>query len=446
MITKLKSLQNHRGFIKYFKNTSWLMLEKLLRMGLGLIVNIWTVRYLGPENFGVLSFAVSFVGLFAAFASLGLNSIVVRNLVRDPNARDNILGTSFILRLSGAGLLLLFVFLFLQFTSTTFDEKLVVMTISTVQLILSFEVIDFYFQSKVKGKYSAISRAFGVIAFSVSSVLFILLKLSVLYFALAIVIEQLTKTVFYIMFYTRKNNENEDVTTLSLYEWSFKIETAKKLLNDSLPLILAGIAISINLRIDQIMIKEFIGNEQVGLYAVAVKIADAFVLIPHIINRSIYPSFVNSHKKGDNSFLQRIAYGYKILFYISLILATIVFVGSDFIINTLFGKEYINAIPVLQLASITILFASINAINVTYFTILNKQKKAMYRQWMNVVLNLILNYMLIPIYGIMGAIYATTISIVVMTVVYDLFDKDCKDMNKAKLSILFIKAKYEKTV
>ena len=90
MIAKFKSLQNHQGFMKYFKNTSWLFGEKILRMVVGLFVGIWVARYLGPEQFGLFSYSQSFVGLFIAIATLGLDGIVVRELVKDENRRDDL--------------------------------------------------------------------------------------------------------------------------------------------------------------------------------------------------------------------------------------------------------------------------------------------------------------------------------------------------------------------
>ena len=73
--------------MKYFKNTSWLFAEKIIRMMVGLFIGIWVARYLGPEQFGLFSYAVSFVGLFTAISTLGLDTIVVRELVKNESNR-----------------------------------------------------------------------------------------------------------------------------------------------------------------------------------------------------------------------------------------------------------------------------------------------------------------------------------------------------------------------
>ena len=102
MLSKLQALSQNQGFMKYFKNTSWLFFERALRMVVGLFVGVWVARYLGPEQFGMLSYAQSLVLLFSTVATLGLDSIVVRELVRHPNKQNILLMTTFFLRLVAA--------------------------------------------------------------------------------------------------------------------------------------------------------------------------------------------------------------------------------------------------------------------------------------------------------------------------------------------------------
>ena len=95
LLKKAIQLKNHSGFRKYFDNTSWLLMERIVRMIVALFVGVYIARYLGPERFGLLSYANSFVGLFLALATLGIDSIVIRELVKRPGSRSVILGTAF---------------------------------------------------------------------------------------------------------------------------------------------------------------------------------------------------------------------------------------------------------------------------------------------------------------------------------------------------------------
>ena len=110
MIEKLKELRSNSGFMKYFKNTSWLLGEKVLRILAALTVGVWVIRYLGPSDYGTLSYAQSFVGIFAAFSTLGLSEILSRDLVNQPEKKYVLIGTSFFLQIMGSGILLLCLF------------------------------------------------------------------------------------------------------------------------------------------------------------------------------------------------------------------------------------------------------------------------------------------------------------------------------------------------
>ena len=153
--------------MKYFKNTSWLFAEKIIRMVVGLFVGVWVARYLGPEKFGLLSFAQSFVGLFTIFATLGLDEIVVRELVIDESKRDFLVGTTFWLKLVGAIIVLLLLAFAVNFTSNDYETNIFVFIIASATIFQSFNIVDYYFQSKVLSKYVVYAN-FISIFFSIS--------------------------------------------------------------------------------------------------------------------------------------------------------------------------------------------------------------------------------------------------------------------------------------
>ena len=144
--------------MKYFKNTSWLFSEKVLRIVVGLFVSVWVARYLGPDRFGLLSYALSFVGIFAAIATLGLDGIVVRELVKDEGNRDTLIGTAFGLKLIGGFATILVLAVAILFTSNDAYTNVLVFIVASATIFQSFNVIDFYFQSKVLSKYVVIAN------------------------------------------------------------------------------------------------------------------------------------------------------------------------------------------------------------------------------------------------------------------------------------------------
>ncbi len=149
----ISKLLDHSGFRKYLSNTSWLFGEKILRMAVSLFVGIWVARYLGPDQFGLFSYAQAFVGIFAVIATLGLDSIVVRELVKDEGKRDVLLGTAFRLKFIGAIGVLSVLGVAVNFTSNDKFTNILVFIIASAVIFKSFNVIDFYFQSKVMSRY-----------------------------------------------------------------------------------------------------------------------------------------------------------------------------------------------------------------------------------------------------------------------------------------------------
>ena len=183
MLTKLKSLKNHQGFMKYFKNTSWLFGEKILRMVVGLFVGIWVARYLGPEQFGLFSYAQSFVGLFTAIAALGLDGIVVRELVKDESRRDELIGTAFWLKLIGAIAVLLILAIAVNFTSNDHATNIIVFIVASATVFQAFNVVDFYFQAKVMSKYIVYANVISLFLSSIVKVVLILNEAPLVAFA-----------------------------------------------------------------------------------------------------------------------------------------------------------------------------------------------------------------------------------------------------------------------
>jgi O-antigen/teichoic acid export membrane protein len=188
---KIKNLQNHIGFMKYFKNTSWLFGEKIFRMVVGVVVSVWVARYLGPQQFGLFSYAQSFVSLFAALATLGLDGIVVREIVKDESRRDILIGTAFWLKIIGAFLVLLILLIVINFTSNDNNTNILIYIIASATIFQSFNVIDFYFQSKVLSKYVVYANIFSLFISSLLKIFLILQEADLIAFAWVILFDSI---------------------------------------------------------------------------------------------------------------------------------------------------------------------------------------------------------------------------------------------------------------
>jgi O-antigen/teichoic acid export membrane protein len=402
MIAKLKLLQGHQGFMKYFKNTSWLFLERVLKVISELFIGIWVARYLGPEHYGLLSYSQSFAGLFMVIATFGLNTIIVRELVKDESKKDLLLGTSFILQLFGAILVLLLIFLSVHLTSNDSFTNSLIFIIAFSTVFKSFNVIDFYFQSKVLSKYTVYVNMILLLISSIIKILLILNEASLLYFAYILLFESFVLAIGFIYFYAKNN--------ISIFNWKFDKTLAISLLKDSWPLILSGLVITIYMKIDQVMIQEMLGSEAVGQYAAAVRLSEAWYFMPMIIVSSLFPAIVNSKKISEKLFYSRLQKLFTLLMWLSIIIAVLTTLYGQIIIDLLYGNQYYNSGSVLVVHIWAGLAVSYGIVWSKWLLVENKQKYIIIFHVISMILNIGYNYFFIRIQGIDGAAIATALS------------------------------------
>ena len=414
MVSIIKFLKNHQGFMKYFKNTSWLFAEKILRMVVGLLVGIWVARYLGPDKFGLLSFAHSFVGLFTIFATLGLDEVVVRELVKDESRRDSLVGTTFWLKLFGAFLVLLVLAFAINFTSNDVDTHILVFIIASATIFQSFNIVDFYFQSKILGKFVAYANFISLFISSIVKIALILSHASLLAFAWVVLFDSFVLACGFIYFFLKHS-------TFRIKYLIFHKSTAIDLLKDSWPLIFSGGVLMIQARIDQVMIKEMLGSLEVGYYSVAMRLIEAVAFIPMLLKSSLYPSIQSAKIQSKALYQDRLLNFYRLNFLFFLVLAIPIFIFAEPIIVLLFGIEYQPAGVLLALLSIRLFFANMGVARGTYIVTENLMKFSMFTMILGTIVNIYLNYVLIPNYGARGAIVATIVSFFTTIYLVDIF-------------------------
>lgn len=402
MRKKIRSLTEHQGLMKYAKNTSWLFAEKILRMVVGLFVGIWVARYLGPDQYGLLSYAQSFVGLFLAFAALGLDGIVVRELVNHEHKRDELLGTAFGLKLIGAFIVLIVLAVAINFTSNDSYTNMLVFIIASATIFQSFNVIDMYFQSRVLSKYIVYANVIALFIASVIKVILILNEAPLIAFVWVVLFNSFIVAVGYLYFYFHNQ--------MSFKEWRFSKQMAIILLKDSWPLILSGIVISIYMKIDQVMIKEMLDTEAVGQYAAAVRLSEAWYFIPMVIASSLFPAIINAKKESEELYYARLQRLYDLMVWMAIVIALPMTFMSDWVVNLLYGEEYIQAGSVLMIHIWAGIFTFLGAANSKWIISENLMINGMIRTTVGAIVNVVLNYVLIQKMYIEGAAVATLIS------------------------------------
>lgn len=405
MIAKLNSLKNHQGFMKYFKNTSWLMGEKLLRIVFSLFVGIWVARYLGPESFGFLSYAISLVALVKIITHLGLDGLAVREIINNPLNEQEILGTVFYLKLIAAfvGFVILCTIAF--FSEEIFSMNFWILGVLSLTIFFTpFEVINFWFNAKVLGKYYSISSSVALSIASILKVVFIFSGMSLIWFSTPYLLEAIVLTILYIYFFFKQN------TDVSFKMLKFSFTRAKLLLSQSWMIMLGGIFAIIYLKIDQIMLKWLVGDSEVGIYAVAATLSEVWYFIPVIIATSLFPKIMDLKKENEKYYAKRLQQLYDFLFMLALSLAIIVTLISKDLILFLYGEAYADSGPILAVHIWAGIFVFMRALFSKWILIEDVLIFSLITQAFGAIANIILNFYFIPEYGAYGAAIATLLS------------------------------------
>lgn len=379
--------------IKYAINTSWILVEKFARIISGLFIGIFVARFLGPTQLGLITDALNVVLVFTLFSSLGMDSIIIRELITRRRDENIILGTAFRLRVIGAIVVVIGITSYYYLTSNH-QNALIFFIVSLSVIAQSFSVIDFYFQAIVLGKYNAINQVITLLISSLFKVVLLLLKAPVEYFASMVLLEASITAINQHIFY-KKNGGN-------MRSWQFSAEEAKCLLKASYPLIFSGLAMIIFQKTDQLLIKQFLNLEALGNYAAAARISEASYFIPVAICAAIFPGIVNNRNNKELQ-LKRLMQLYSLLLWTGIIICTGGLLLGDIVIPFLYKEKYYLAAPVfkiLVLITIPVFFGT--AWGMWMFAE-NKQKYMVFFQVAHLTINFGLNYTLIPTMGVKGA-------------------------------------------
>jgi len=387
---------------RYTENTYWLLAERIIRISINFLITIYLVRYLGPLKFGLLSYAISYFGILSSFASLGLDSILVRELVVDADKENQLLATSFYLRLIASVATIFLVLMTLLATSEDISTSLLIIIISSSVIFQSFNVIDYYFQAKVQSKFVVYSQLFSLIISAIIKVFLIYYKANLIYFAIAITIESLLLSLGLYFIFKKEN--------LNKLKWQFDYDIAKKLLKDSFPLILSGIVIAIYMKIDQIMIKNMLAANELGFYASAVKICESFYFIPMAVANSVFPAIISARTRSKKLYKLRLQQLYDLMSWISIGIAIVITLFASQIVILLYGEKFISASPVLQIYIWSAVATFLGVASSQFLVAENLTKISFYRTLIGMIINVILNFILIPRVGIIGSAIATLIS------------------------------------
>lgn len=414
---------------KVLENISWLFIDKVLRMGAGLLVGVWVARYLGPEQFGLLNLATAFVAIFSAIAGLGLPNVVVRELVKCRENSPEILGSAAFLHVvSGATT---YIVMLIFFSISGFGDRFL-MAISAIVgggiLFKAADVVVYWFESRVQSKYVVFVQNSVFLLCAAIKIALIKLEMPLIYFAWVALLEMLFVALMLLAVMQRKG--------IPMAKLRISKEKVWELVREGWPLCLSGVAVMLYMRVDQVMLGAFIGNDAVGIFSSAARISEIWYFVPITICASVFPGLIKTKNMNPDLYHARTQRLFDFLVILSIFIAApMAFFSSD-AVSFLFGERYGQASVVLAIHIWASIFVFLGVASTQWLIAEGLQVLAMRRTFLGLFVNIAFNFILIPMYGVIGAAIATVVSQATVAFLSDPFNRETRILFIMKLKAL----------
>jgi PST family polysaccharide transporter len=402
-------------------NTAWLIADKLIRLGLGLVVGVWTARYLGPAGFGLLNYAIAFVALFSVISTLGMQGILVRDLVAHPQRNESLLGSAMLLRLVGSALAVVLAVLTITVLRGSDPEAVRVTGIVALMLIpQAWDVIEYEYQARVYTRPIVIIRGLSFLAFSGLKLLLILTGGTLRGFAW-VTTGEIAVSALLMSLYARKRG------TLPRLRKA-RVEELKHLARECWPVMVSSLSIVLYWRIDQVMLGQMAGDAAVGVFSAAVRVSEVWYFIPASVASSVAPGLTAVFGRSRAEYLEKLRKIIGLMAALGIAIAVALTLCSKLIVMLLYGTHYAESSAILAIHSWAGLFVAVGVVSSSWYINTGHLKYAMYQTMTGAVCNIALNAFLIPRYAGVGAAVATVLSQILAAVLLNALSKRTREL------------------
>lgn len=384
------------------ENIFWAVLGKMVQLLSGLLVGIIVARYLGPEKYGLMNYVISLVFLFQNFAIFGLDAIEVREEARNEKPIQTIIGTAFGLKLIFGLVFMLLVILTSWLMDADHYTTLLVTIYSFTIVLNSFSVIRNYFFAIVQNEYvvkAEITRTLIGIGIKLT---LLAIHANLTWILVAYAFDGVLLSSGFLFAYTKKAG--------SIRKWHFDPSYVHFLLKESFPLLLTNAAVIIYQRIDQVMIGQMIDKEAVGYFSVASRFVEILIFIPMMLAQTITPVLVKARERSVREYEVKAQKFMNMSVWLSLLASTFVAITAYWLVNFSFGEAYLPAVIVLQIMAFKAASVALSNTAGAMLVTEGLQRYAIFRDSLGCVACVILNYLLLPRYGIIAAAIVAIIS------------------------------------
>lgn len=402
---------------RFLQNTGWMAFAQIYQMVISLFIGVISARYLGPTNYGTINYAASYISFFTIFCALGLEGIVVKEMISKREQEGIILGSGIAMRLIAGVLSMIAVCVIVYFLN---PNDSVLLTVTFLQSIIlpfnAFHLIDMWYQSKLNSKVSTIIRCISYTLMSLYKIYLLITGKSVEWFAFSTSLDSLLIALMFMLMYRRNGTR----------KLKFDYNTSKELLLQSYHLIISTMMAVLYSQMDRVMIGKMMTQTDVGFYTAAATICNMWVFIPQAFANSARPVIMELKDKDSNMYIRRLKQLMGFIFWIGALFSIVFTVMADFIIHVLYGDAYTMAKGPLIILIWSTVFSSLSYPRSIWMICENKQNYTKYILIWGVILNLILNYYGIKYLGIIGAAIATLFTEIMTCIISPMFYKEMR--------------------
>lgn len=386
---------------KVAQNAGWIVCGSLMNKVLAFFVSVLTARYLGPDNYGLINYAAAYTAFFASVCTLGINSIIVKNFADHPDEEGKTIGTTLLLRAMSSFLSAIAIIGIVCVMDH--DEPLTIAVVALYSFGLIFQIFDtfnYWFQSKLKSKYSAVASSIAYAIVSLYKILLLATGKSVLWFATTNAIDYIVVALLLYAAYRKNAGPKFGV---SKYK-------AKELLSTSSSFIISGLMVSIYASMDKLMLKQMLDEASVGYYSLASSFSMTWAFILQAIIDSMYPVIVQDRNVDLIAYEKKNRQLYAIVFYFSVAMSTIIALLAKPLFLFLYGEVYLPAVAPLRIIVWYTAFSYLGVARNAWMVCENQQRYLKYLYISAALINVVLNWFLIPSFGASGAAAASLIT------------------------------------
>jgi len=399
------------------KNASWLICGRIAQMVISLIVGVLTARYLGPANYGLINYAAAYATFFMALCTLGINSVLVKEFVDYPEEEGAIIGSSLLLQATSSFLswgVIVGIVCFVDAGETTTIAVTALYCLSL--LVRIFEVYNYWFQSRLQSKVTAVVLLIGYLVTSVYKITLLVLHMRVEWFAVAMALDYLVVGILLMVSYKKYGGARLRCS----------LSVSKRILRKSVPFILPGLMVAVYGYVDKFMLKQMLSETEVGFYATATAVCGMWAFVLQAVIDSVYPSIMEAHKKNYAEYEKKNRQLYGIVFYIAIGVSILFYLFGKWVVLILYGPDYLPAVVPLKIVTWYTAFSYLGVARNAWIVCEEKQKHLKYIYVSAAILNVLMNLLFIPNWGAAGAAAASLATQILTTMIIPFFIKDLR--------------------